>query len=190
VQGIGEVIRSNVDIKMEYLKKIFSGITLSVACLVVFTATAQQSVKIYAKDGVSVTSYDFKSLEPMLKMQNDTTYVVNFWATWCKPCIEELPNFEKLHATYKGQKVKVLLVSLDLAKQIESNLIPYIKRKKLQSKVVHLKDPDMNAWINKVDASWSGAIPATIIYKGDQRKFYEQSFTYEQLQTELEKIKN
>lgn len=151
---------------------------------------AQQPVKVFAKDGLTVNSYDFNGLEPLLNTQNDTTYVINFWATWCKPCVEELPHFEKLHANFKNQKVKVMLVSLDLPKQVESNLIPYIKKKRLQSSVVHLKDPDMNSWINKVDMQWSGAIPATIIYKGDKRKFYEQSFTYEQLQTELEKIKN
>lgn len=159
--------------------------------LVALTATAQQQpVKVYVKAGIAVASYDFKSLEPMLKRQNDTIYIVNFWATWCKPCVAELPNFEKLQAEYKKQKVKVLLVSLDLSKQVESNLIPFIKRKKIQSKVVHLKDPDMNAWINKVDASWSGAIPATIIYKGDKRIFYEQSFTYDELKSALAKFNN
>ncbi len=157
---------------------------------VAVSVKAQQPVKVFVKDGVTVNSYDFNRLKPLLNKQNDTTYVVNFWATWCKPCIEELPNFEKLHANFKNQKVKVLLVSLDLPRQVESNLILYIKKKHLQSSVVHLKDPDMNSWINKVDPQWSGAIPATIIYKGDKRKFYEQSFTYEQLQTELEKIKN
>ncbi len=155
-----------------------------------FSMKAQQSVKVYVKDGITVNSYNFNDLAPMLNQQNDTTYVVNFWATWCKPCIEELPSFEKLHTNFKNQKVKVLLVSLDLPRQVETNLIPYIKKKQLQSKVVHLKDPDMNAWINKVDLQWSGAIPATVIYKGNKRKFYEQTFTYEQLQTELEKIKN
>ncbi|HOZ74579.1 MAG TPA: TlpA family protein disulfide reductase [Flavobacterium sp.] len=157
---------------------------------VAVSANAQQPLKVYVKNGVTVKSYDFNELAPLLNKQNDTTYVVNFWATWCKPCVEELPHFEKLHANFKDQKVKVLLVSLDLPKQVESNLIPYIRKKQLQSYVVHLGDPDMNSWINKVDPQWSGAIPATIIYNGRKRKFYEQSFSYEQLQTELEKIKN
>jgi len=147
-------------------------------------------LQVYSKDGTVVRSYDFNALQPLLQKQNDTTYVVNFWATWCKPCIAELPNFEKLHAAYKNQKVKVILVSLDMAKQVESNLIPYIKRKRLQSEVVHLKDPDMNTWITKVDANWSGAIPATVIYNRSQRKFYEQSFTYEALEKELKTITN
>ncbi|MFY0482216.1 redoxin domain-containing protein [Flavobacterium sp. PLA-1-15] len=142
-------------------------------------------LKVYQKDGVVVNSYDYKSLEYFLKKDNDTTYVINFWATWCVPCVEELPSFEKLNAKYKDKKVKVILVSLDMSKQIESRLLPFIKNKNLQSKVVLLNDPDANAWIEKVDKSWSGAIPATIIYKKQNRKFFERSFTYEELEKEV-----
>lgn len=145
---------------------------------------------IYNKDGVHVNSYDFKSFEPYLNIQNDTTYVVNFWATWCAPCVQELPHFEKITSDYKDQKVKVLLVSLDFKKQVESDLLPFIKRKDIQSQVVHLSDPDANAWISKVDSSWSGAIPATVIYNKNKRKFYEQSFTFDQLQSEIKLFNN
>ncbi|SCX85993.1 TlpA family protein disulfide reductase [Flavobacterium caeni] len=148
-------------------------------------ATDPTPTKVYSKDGVSVNSYDFKAFEPLLHKNNDTTYVVNFWATWCAPCIAELPHFEKLNRDYKDKKVKVILASLDFSKQVESNLLPFIKNKNLQSKVVHLGDPDANAWIEKVDSTWSGAIPATVIYNKTKRNFYEQSFTYEQLQQEL-----
>ncbi|MFT3795882.1 TlpA family protein disulfide reductase [Flavobacterium sp.] len=146
--------------------------------------------QVYTKEGVRVNSYDFKAFEPFLQMQNDTTYVVNFWATWCTPCVEELPNFEKITSDYKDKKVKVILVSLDFKKQVESNLLPFIERKKLQSQVVHLSDPDANAWISKVDSAWSGAIPATVIYNKDKRKFYEQSFTFDQLQQEIKLFNN
>lgn len=153
-------------------------------------SVSREAVKIYQKDGVAVRSYNFESMESILKMHNDTTYVVNFWATWCKPCIEELPHFEMINSAYKNQKVKVILVSLDMPKQVEASLIPFIKRKKLQSKVIHLKDVDANAWINKVDANWSGAIPATVIYSKEKRKFYEQSFTFEALQKEIALFNN
>lgn len=134
--------------------------------------------------------YDFKGLEPLLSKKDGKIYVVNFWATWCAPCVKELPYFEKLRSAYKGKNVEVLLVSLDFPHQFESKLKPFIKEKGLQSKVVVLDDVDSNTWIPKVDQNWSGSIPATIIYKNDSRNFYEQSFTYEELETELKKFLN
>ncbi len=129
---------------------------------------------------------DYKGLEPYLNKQNDTTYVINFWATWCGPCVKELPCFEQITDNYNDQKVKVILVSLDFPKSYQKSLIPFIKRKELKSEVILLDDPDSNTWINKIDKSWSGAIPATIIYNKNSRSFYEQSFTYEDLESALE----
>lgn len=140
---------------------------------------------VYTKDSVTVNAYKYDGLEYFLTKSNDTTYVVNFWATWCVPCVEELPYFEQLNEKYKNDKVKVLLVSLDMHKSVESRLIPFIKNKKLQSDVVMLRDPDADTWIRKIDTTWSGALPATIIYNKDERKFYEQSFTYSELEKEL-----
>ena len=120
--------------------------------------------------------YDYSQLEPMLNKKNDTTYVVNFWATWCKPCVAELPYFETLHKERSGEAFKVILVSLDFKKKIASNLIPFLNKNKIAADVVVLSDPDANSWIDKVSENWSGAIPATIVYNKNQRAFYEQSF--------------
>ncbi|MFL9842923.1 TlpA family protein disulfide reductase [Flavobacterium rhizosphaerae] len=146
-------------------------------------------LKIYSNGKTSVKAYDFEGLEYFLNQKNDTTYVVNFWATWCVPCVEELPNFEKVNAELKKDKVKVILVSLDMVKMIESRLLPFIENKQLQSQVLLLRDPDSNSWIPKISKSWSGAIPATVIYNKTKRKFYEQSFTYEELKNEIIKFK-
>jgi thiol-disulfide isomerase/thioredoxin len=129
-------------------------------------------------------------LEPLFEQNDGATYVINFWATWCLPCVKELPHFEKLNETYKNKNVKVILVSLDFPKKIESQLLPFLERKKIQSAVYVLDDPDANSWIEKVNKDWSGAIPATVIYKGKNKKFFEQSFTYEELEKELLLILN
>ena len=135
-----------------------------------------------------VPVYDFESLQPLLQKQNDTTYVINFWATWCKPCVAELPVFEELSSKYQTQKVKVLLVSLDFIKNYHTRLLPFINDKKIQSEVVLLNDPRSNQWIDRVSPQWSGAIPATLIYRNNQRVFYERSFTLEQLEEEVQKF--
>ncbi len=128
---------------------------------------------------------DYEGLKPYLNKQNDTTYVINFWATWCGPCVKELPYFEKITENYKNQKVKVILVSLDFPKSYQKSLVPFVKRKALKSEVILLNDPDSNNWISKIDKNWSGAIPATIIYNKNSRSFYEKSFTYEELEAAL-----
>ena len=124
----------------------------------------------------SIPVVDYQGLKPLLHRTNDTTYVVNFWATWCAPCVKELPYFEALGDTYKDEKVKVILVSLDFKKQIETKLYPFVEKKQLKSDVVVLYDSDSNFWINDISDSWSGAIPATLVYKNESRSFFEQSF--------------
>ena len=132
--------------------------------------------------------YDFNGFKKFLNKNDDKIYVINFWATWCAPCVKELPYFEKLNALYKNKNVEVVLVSLDFPHLYESKLKPYIKDKELKSKVLALDDPDMNSWIPQVSQDWSGSIPATVIYNKDKKQFYEQSFTYSQLEEEVKQF--
>lgn len=154
-----------------------------------FTGFSQQLPKekqVYKEGTTEVKSYDYQNLALLLQPEDETIYVVNYWATWCAPCIKELPYFEQIHENYKDKNVKVILVSLDFPKKVQSNLLSFMKRKHLKSTVVHLDDPDANSWIEKVASEWSGAIPATVIYNKNQKNFYEQSFTYEELENALQ----
>ena len=137
----------------------------------------------------SIPIYDFESLEDgYFNKEDGSTYVINFWATWCAPCVKELPYFEELNYKYADKNVEVILVSLDFPNKYESKLKPFIISKNLKSKVVALNDVDSNTWIPKVHETWSGAIPATIIFNKNKRQFYEQSFTYDELETEVNKF--
>lgn len=161
--------------------------------LLLFIATAafaQDEVyplpnKVIKADGMSIDSYDFAAFEKFLDLDTHKTYVINFWATWCQPCVKELPYFEQLGEAYRKSGVEVILVSLDMSKQVESRLLPFIKRKGLKSKTIYLQNADSGDWIAKVDPSWSGALPATVIYNKSHRKFFERGFTYEELEAEL-----
>lgn len=133
--------------------------------------------------------YDFQGVEQFLHSNDSKTYVVNFWATWCAPCIKELPYFEKVQEEYQDE-VEVILISLDFPSQYETKLKPFLKEKQLKSKVIVLDDTDMNSWIPKIDSKWDGAIPVTLIYNKKNRQFYPQSFTYDQLMTEVKKFIN
>ncbi|MDO5973406.1 TlpA disulfide reductase family protein [Flavivirga jejuensis] len=139
---------------------------------------------------VELEVYDYEGFKKFLNKKDDKVYVINFWATWCAPCVKELPYFEKLNSEYSDKNVEVILVSLDFPHLYESKLKPFIKKRDLKSKVIALDDADMNTWIPQVSKDWSGAIPATVIYRNDSNKFFEGSFTYETLETEVKSFLN
>lgn len=128
-------------------------------------ASAQEQAKI-----VKLTE-----LQTLINTKSDHIKVINFWATWCAPCVKEMPLFEKLDQ--EREDVKVTFVSMDLDLDPDpSKVYKFVTRKKLQSEVLILDEKNPNSWIDAIDKSWSGAIPATIVIntKTGQRKFVEK----------------
>jgi thiol-disulfide isomerase/thioredoxin len=155
--------------------------------LVVFSCKKAPSTIEMVQENDSVEVYNYSELAPLLnKVNPEKTYIINFWATWCAPCIKELPYFQELHDTNKN--IEVILVSLDFPEKLETQLIPFIKKKNLTPQVILLNDPNENQWIPAIDSTWSGALPATLIYNKEKRAFYKQSFTKESLLKEVEKF--
>jgi thiol-disulfide isomerase/thioredoxin len=134
----------------------------------------------------------FKDFEILTQQNNDTTYVFNFWATWCAPCVAELPNFMKLDSLYASKKVKVVFISMDFKKELDTRLKPFVAEHKINADVYLLSDPDYNSWIDKVDKSWSGGIPATLIVNNrlKVRQFYEKELNFAKLEEIINKIIN
>lgn len=150
------------------------------ACLIVFLLADAAPRSVHAQ---TVRLLTLGQLEKRIKQGRDTTYIVNFWATWCAPCLKELPYFEMLGANLKSKKVKILLVSTDSKAKLDKGVIPMAKRMKLQSEVFLLNEKSQQVYINRVDKNWSGALPATLFINKSKGKrvFYEKDFTYAEL---------
>lgn len=158
---------------------MFLSIALGIG--VILSALDSEGVNVPPSSG-DVPVVDFEGLQDYLDQFEDRTVVLNFWATWCVPCVKELPYFEQATAEYDESDVVVVLVSLDFVKQKNKRLIPFIEEHDIQSRVVLLNAPDANAWIDLVSPEWSGAIPATLIKRGDKQAFYEKTFeSFEEL---------
>lgn len=129
-------------------------------------------------------------LQSRILRPSDTVYVVNFWATWCKPCIDELPAFEALARKYTEQPVVVILVSLDAPTDRLTKVQPFIKRRGYtNAEVVVLNEPKPHLWIDRVDPSWSGSIPATLFVCGNRRLFGEFQFNERQLDSTFQSFR-
>ena len=157
---------------------------MKINVLIIFVVFAF-SVSGYSQN---VKLLNIDQLNERIKNGKDSTYVVNFWATWCAPCIKELPHFEKLKADHQSDKLAVLLVSVDFKSKLNSAVVPFVKRKNLKNEVFLLNESNPQEYIDRIDKDWSGSIPATLFIKEDKRKFIESEFTYEQLLTEYKKL--
>jgi len=132
-----------------------------------------------------------EKLQSEIAKPSDQVLVYNFWATWCAPCVKELPYFEKLNQDDKN--VKITLVSMDI--DLDPNpdkVYKFIDKKKIQSRVVILDAVDPNSWINKIDKSWSGALPATLIIntKTGARKIINTALKEGELEKLIAEIKS
>jgi thiol-disulfide isomerase/thioredoxin len=146
-------------------------------CLLLSVSLKAQQVKL-----ISVSQ-----LESRIKQGKDTTYVINFWATWCKPCVKELPEFEKFKASVKGKPVKVILISTDLKSKLESGVQPFVKAHQLTGEI-YLLNETPNSYNEKISPDWSGALPGTLIVKNGKKRFHEAAYSYDELLAAFKQI--
>lgn len=168
--------------------KKFIGICTLLLTVISCDKKAENAVE---KPQVIDLSTDYNSVFNEFTKENDTLYVVNFWATWCQPCVEELPDFMKVNSEFKSEKFKMILVSLDKASDFETKVKNYIKTNNITPDVYVLSDNKrMNEWIPKINKNWSGAIPATAIYKNGKQVFFtEGQISYNDLVNTINKFK-
>ncbi len=135
---------------------------------------------------VSDKSVPFTKIDALVSRLNnggDTTFVVNFWATWCGPCVGELHYFTELDSAKPVKNLKVILVSLDFKKDINTKLIPFIAKRKIKTEILFLDETNDNEWIPKVDKNWQGNIPVTLIRNANKnfRHFIPRETNYAEL---------
>lgn len=115
---------------------------------------------------------------------NDGPMIINFWATFCKPCIEELPYFQSLTKKYADKGVQLLLVSLDLEEAFPKKIAAFAGKQKISTPIVWLDEYDADYFCPKVDSSWSGAIPASLFVnpQNGYRRFFEEQLSEKKLE--------
>ncbi len=135
---------------------------------------------------ISLSSYSqqvevirFSQLQEKILAAEAPLTVINFWATWCGPCIKEMPYFDALES--ENQDVKVYLVSVDFRQDLE-RVKNFVVKRKIKSDVLFLDEKDPDEYMRKVDHNWSGAIPATLFVTDLGKTFFhENAFTKDQL---------
>lgn len=152
--------------------------TLLIAVVCCFT------VVVHAQ---SIPKLKMDDVVKLFENKSDATYVINFWATFCKPCVAEIPHFIKIADKYKAQKVKLLLVSVDLPSFYPKRIAAFATAYKFATNLAWLDETDADHFCPMIDKNWSGAIPATIMVnaKTGYKKFFEGEIKGEEFEKEL-----
>ncbi len=130
----------------------------------------------------------FAELQNKILYTESELTVFNFWATWCAPCIKELPYFDELES--KNTDIKVYLVSIDFQSEVEK-VKKFVTKRALNSDVLFLDEKDPDTYMSKVSQEWSGAIPATLFVTDlGKTYFHEKAFTKEELENAVKKYLN
>lgn len=137
---------------------------------------------------VRVVQYE-SLLDILGQNRGDTVTLVNFWATWCQPCVKELPHFHEVVRAFQSENkhLDFIMVSIDKASEIERLVKPFLEKNKYQYRQLLLDDNGrMNEWIPKINTEWQGEIPATAVYKnGEQKAFVSGMISQEELRKML-----
>lgn len=122
--------------------------------------------------------------------QSDSALVINFWATFCGPCIEEIPYFQTISKKYKNQKVKLLLVSLDFKEYYPQKIAAFAKRFGFKAEIVWLDEEKPDDFCPRIDSTWSGAMPATLFVNKTMlyRNFKEAQLKPLEVEAEIKKM--
>ena len=150
--------------------------------LIFFVALLTEAYSRQLPDNVFKGVIKFEEFEKLISSNNDVLYVVNFWATWCGPCVKELPDFMAVNNRLTERKdFRMVLVSLDDKRSLDTEVIPFLKEHQITADVYLLDDiKRMNYWMPKVHPGWSGSIPATAFYKNGKVLQFEEKQLYEQ----------
>ncbi len=139
------------------------------------------SIRVF---GQELTKIKIAGLEKIIA-ESKTPMIINFWATFCKPCMEEIPYFQKLSSIYKKDGLQVLFVSLDMQDDFPGKVNSFIQSRKMSS--YWLDETNADYFCPRVDPSWSGAIPASLFISNNNnyRKFSEDPFSENDLEKEV-----
>ena len=141
---------------------------------------------------VQIPVVDDAWLKNRINNRNGKILLVNFWATWCEPCVEEFPDLVKIYNENKNSNFEFLSVSVNLPSEIENKVKPFLKKQSADFPVVVIEEKKSEEIINLINPEWDGTVPATIIYdkNGKRKEFIAEAKDYEFLNKIIESVRN
>ena len=138
-------------------------------------------------EGTAVSPISADGIARWLKETRGKAAVVNLWATWCPPCVAEMPELNDFHQKADLSKVALLAVSVDDSSRLTSTVVPFVEKHRITFPVRVLEDTPPEALGAALGIDFSGAVPVTLLFSpsGELVKLWEGEVTARELQAAL-----
>ncbi|MFN0156478.1 MAG: TlpA family protein disulfide reductase [Bacteroidota bacterium] len=145
---------------------------------------------IFSSDSTAspeIRPIDAAGLHLLIEQSVGKVVVVNMWATWCAPCIEEFPGLLRVRKEYADDGVEFIFVSIDDPKRVRSLVMPFVKRMKIDFMTYIKRAGNDESFINALNPEWGGALPTTFLYdkNGLLAEMLVEQLTYEELESAI-----
>jgi thiol-disulfide isomerase/thioredoxin len=117
-----------------------------------------------------VTQVDIDGFKKLLK-PNARPLLINFWATWCPPCVSEFPDLVRMHQEFRD-RMDFITVSFDEMSDIDTYVPKFLDDMHSEMPAYLLHTPNENAAIALVSRDWSGNLPMTVLYDATGKQVY------------------
>lgn len=125
-------------------------------------ADARRSLEKWDAEPVTLESIDLEGVAKLAKNETDKLTVVNLWATWCGPCVTELPELVTMNRMYRSRKFRLVTISLDDPSK-KDEALKVLQEKHVAAKNYVLSTSDRDAFADALDKEWPGPVPYTLI---------------------------
>lgn len=122
---------------------------------------AEEANEIAAKP-VKLDLAGADELKALRRNTGDKILLIDFWATWCGPCVQEFPEFEKMYRMYGHRKFGLVTVSAQFPDE-KKGVLPFLEREHATSRNLLFGDNDTYAMMAAFDPKWNGGLPYTVL---------------------------
>ena len=134
---------------------------------------AQAFLAKAAAEPVSVTPVDADGLVALRTNLTGKVRLINFWATWCSPCVAEFPDLVTLNRIYRIRDFEMTTVSVNDPDE-QAKVLAFLKKQEASNKNLIFASDDRDKLINAFDPQWQGAVPFTVVIDDKGKVVYRE----------------
>jgi thiol-disulfide isomerase/thioredoxin len=172
-KGKGELLKNAIDAILEG-RKIEKPVTKVFGCSTKWAWKTEGTIKLYkewAALPVTIENIDTSGIKELIRNKSDKLRLINVWASWCGPCVQEFPDFVILDRIYRSREFEFVSINADKLSR-KDNVLKFLQKNEASNKNYIFNSDNNYALVEAIDPQWSGALPYTMLIEQGGKVIY------------------